>query len=52
LKTGIDNKQATGIVNHINYLNTQDRVSDRDLILLNQLIQQFYNQVEDGRRTI
>jgi hypothetical protein len=44
LKTGIEGNLATEIVNHVNYLNTLDRVSDRDLILLNQLIQQFYNQ--------
>lgn len=44
LKTGVERSQAEEIVNHINYLNNRDRVTDHDLILLNQLIQQFYNQ--------
>lgn len=43
-KTGIDNSFATELVNYINFINTQSRVSDHDLIKLNQLIQQFYNQ--------
>ncbi|MGZ4000419.1 MAG: DUF4350 domain-containing protein [Mucilaginibacter sp.] len=44
LKTGFERSRAEELVNHINYLNNQDRVTDRDLILLNQLIQQFYTQ--------
>jgi hypothetical protein len=52
LKTGIEYAFAAKLVNHINYLGTLDSITDHDLILLNQLIQQFYNQVENGRRNI
>ena len=43
-KTGIDSSFATELVNHINYINVQPRVSDHELILLNQLIEKFYTQ--------
>jgi hypothetical protein len=52
MKTGVERSLALDLVNQINYLEKQDRVADSDLILLNQLIQQFYNQVENGRRNI
>jgi hypothetical protein len=45
-KTAITHEFATALVNHINYLNTAVQVSNADLIKLNQLIEQFYNQSE------
>jgi hypothetical protein len=41
-KTSIDHTLVQNLVNHINYIRAQNRVSDRELILLNQLIEQFY----------
>ena len=43
-KTGINYSFAQDIVNHINYINVQKQVNDHELIKLNQLIEQFYNQ--------
>ncbi|HTD98614.1 MAG TPA: DUF4350 domain-containing protein [Mucilaginibacter sp.] len=43
-KTGIEHSFANNIVSHINYINVQNQVTDRDLIYLNQLIEQFYTQ--------
>jgi hypothetical protein len=43
-KLGIDAALATDLVNHIQQLDTKNYVSDRELIELNKLIEQFYNQ--------
>lgn len=43
-KTGVEPSFAREIVNHINYINVQQKVTDNELIFLNQLIQQFYTQ--------
>ena len=43
-KTGIEESLARDIVNHINFLSHQSRVSDHELIVLNQLIEKFYIQ--------
>jgi hypothetical protein len=43
-KTGIADSFATELVDHINYLNVQPKVSDKDLIVLNQLIEKFYTE--------
>ncbi|HWD90558.1 MAG TPA: DUF4350 domain-containing protein [Mucilaginibacter sp.] len=51
-KTGVERSLAIELVGQIIHLSKPDRVTDSDLILLNRLIQQFYNQVENGRRNI
>ncbi len=43
-KTGIDPAFAREIINHIKYVNVQNRVTDNELIYLNHLIEQFYIQ--------
>jgi hypothetical protein len=43
-KTGIDESLARDLVSHINYMSQQSRVSDHELIVLNQLIEKFYIQ--------
>jgi hypothetical protein len=43
-KTGIEPDLASGLVNQINYVSSTTRVTDQDLILLNQLIEKFYKQ--------
>jgi hypothetical protein len=43
-KTGIDPAFAREIINHIKYVNVQNRVTDDELIYLNHLIEQFYIQ--------
>jgi hypothetical protein len=43
-KTGIEHGVAINLVDFINYLNTQPRINDRELIRLNQLIENFYTQ--------
>lgn len=43
-KTGIEGSLARDMVNHFNYISVQTQVTDRELILLNQLIEQFYIQ--------
>ena len=43
-KTGIDISFARELVNHINYLAVQQRVTDNELITLNQLIEKFHTQ--------
>lgn len=53
LKAGIQPAFAREIVNQVNYINAQKQVTDQELILLNQLIEQFYIQSgEYGRRSI
>ena len=41
-KTDIESKFVTELVDYINYINVQDKVTDRELIKLNQLIEKFY----------
>jgi hypothetical protein len=43
-KTGIAHSFAQELINHINYVSNQTHVNDHELIVLNQLIEQFYNQ--------
>jgi hypothetical protein len=43
-KTGIDASFARELVNHINYLNQETKVTDDELITLNQLIEKFNTQ--------
>jgi hypothetical protein len=43
-KTGIEYTLATDLVNHINHLNAQPHVTNHELIVLNQLIENFYTQ--------
>jgi hypothetical protein len=43
-KTAIDRSFAVELVNHINFLSMAQQVSNSDLIKLNQLIEQFYNE--------
>ncbi|RYU86153.1 DUF4350 domain-containing protein [Mucilaginibacter terrigena] len=43
-KTGVEASLAKDLMNHINYLTHQSRVSDHELIVLNQLIEKFYIQ--------
>lgn len=43
-KTGINEGLANELVNHINYMGQQTRVTDHELIVLNQLIEKFYIQ--------
>jgi hypothetical protein len=45
-KTGVSYSFAQEMVNHINYVNVQRQINDHELIKLNQLIEQFYNQSE------
>jgi hypothetical protein len=52
-KAGIEISFAREIVNQINYIEVQVQVTDHELILLNQLIEQFYiKSGENGRRII
>jgi len=41
-KLGVDRQLAVDLVNFIRYISVQDNVTDRDLIELNNLIEQFY----------
>jgi hypothetical protein len=43
-KTGVSYSFAQAMVNHINYISVQKQINDQELIKLNQLIEQFYNQ--------
>jgi hypothetical protein len=43
-KTGIDNSLAKELVDYINFINAQTKVTDKELIELNKLIEQFYIQ--------
>ncbi len=43
-KTGTEHAFATELINYINYLNAAQQVTNAELIKLNQLIEQFYNQ--------
>lgn len=43
-KTGIELSFAKDLVGHIGYVAAQKNVTDHELILLNQLIEQFYTQ--------
>ena len=43
-KTGVEVKIVRDMIRHINYLGVQQRVTDDELIMLNQLIEKFYNQ--------
>jgi len=43
-KTGIDKSYINGLINYIQYIIVQDKVTDRELIELNKLIEQFNNQ--------
>ncbi len=43
-KTGIDRSFANELVNYINFLSTQTNVTNKELIQLNKLIEQFYTQ--------
>jgi hypothetical protein len=43
-KLGLKSKFANELVNYIKYISVQERVSDRELIELNKLIENFYNQ--------
>jgi hypothetical protein len=52
-KAGIEASFAREIVNQVNYIEVQVQVTDHELILLNQLIEQFYIKSGDnGRRII
>lgn len=42
MKTDIESKFITELIDYINYINIQDKVTDRELIKLNQLIEKFY----------
>jgi hypothetical protein len=43
-KTGTTYSFALEVVNHINYVSVQKQITDGELIKLNRLIEQFYNQ--------
>jgi hypothetical protein len=43
-KTGIEPALASDLVDHINYLSQQQKVTDHELIVLNQLIEKFYDR--------
>jgi hypothetical protein len=43
-KTGIAPSTTQQLINYINYINERPRVSDNDLMKLNQLIEDFYKQ--------
>jgi hypothetical protein len=43
-KTGVDESLAKDLAAHINYLSHQSRITDHELIVLNQLIEKFYIQ--------
>lgn len=43
-KTGLDHSFATELVNYFNYLSNTPEITNKELIKLNQLIEQFYNQ--------
>ncbi len=52
-KSGVEISFAREIVNQLNYIEVQIQVTDHELILLNQLIEQFYiKSGENGRRII
>ncbi|MFI5160045.1 MAG: DUF4350 domain-containing protein [Sphingobacteriales bacterium] len=52
-KTGIEMSFSKDLVGQLNYINSQNHISDNELILLNQLIEQFYIKSGDnGRRII
>jgi len=44
-KLGVELKLAADLVNYITYIDNQTTVNDRELIKLNQLIEQLYSQV-------
>lgn len=41
-KTGIEISFIKDVIGHMNYVNAQRQINDHELILLNQLIEQFY----------
>ncbi len=43
-KTGIELNFIQQLIGHINYLSVQPRTTDQELIILNQLIEQFYSK--------
>jgi hypothetical protein len=43
-KTGLDENLILDLVNQVNYVNVQLNVTDRELLTLNNLTQQFYNK--------
>ncbi|MBS1527746.1 MAG: DUF4350 domain-containing protein [Bacteroidetes bacterium] len=43
-KTGIDQAFITKLVNHINHVSVQAQISDHELILLNNLTEEFYTK--------
>jgi hypothetical protein len=43
-KLGLKRAFATNVVNYIRYISVQEKVSDRELIELNRLLEEFYNQ--------
>jgi hypothetical protein len=43
-KTGVEHEFAVELINYINYLGTAQQITNAELIKLNQLIEQFYNQ--------
>jgi len=43
-KTGVEENFASELVNYLNYINNQNRVTDQELIKLNQLIEKFYSK--------
>jgi hypothetical protein len=42
MKTDIESKFVTELIDYINYISVQDKITDRELIKLNQLIEKFY----------
>ncbi|NOW98157.1 DUF4350 domain-containing protein [Mucilaginibacter sp. SG564] len=43
-KTGIDGGFANSLISAVNFISTQQQVTDRELIELNKLIEKFYSQ--------
>jgi hypothetical protein len=43
-KTGVDATLTSELINYVNYINNQSRVTDKELITLNQLIEKFYSK--------
>jgi hypothetical protein len=43
-KTGIEQAFARDLVDHINYLSHKQKVTDHELIILNQMIEKFYDR--------
>ena len=43
-KTGISNQSAIDLVNAVNFISVQEKVTDGELIKLNKLIEKFYSQ--------